>query len=303
MTDPVVLDWSRVCALSGAGCVAWVSAVLVPAAARLLRVPVIGSRDEPEPGLERLVVIGGGTLIDRAKLWRRERSPATWLCAVPSIWGSGADASPVAVRTEGGRRVPIMAPDLVPDARSVWVELAARVPHDVGRWGYGDVWSHAVEAFMSPLATRMIRDEIASFVLERLLPQAFEPDSTWFDLAAEACALQARSGVGLVHGIAHELEEAGSDFGHARLCSTYLWPVLRFNARINSSAGDLASSHGLNLSTIEECCRALFDESDYRSRLPLLTARWMEVLRNPLTRINSSIVRPASLAFFREFMQ
>ncbi|HEX6880778.1 MAG TPA: hypothetical protein VF135_10470, partial [Terriglobales bacterium] len=45
--------------------------------------------DLPE-GAETLIVAGGGTLIDRAKVFRKNTHPALKLVAIPSIWGSGA---------------------------------------------------------------------------------------------------------------------------------------------------------------------------------------------------------------------
>ena len=48
--------------------------------------------------LDTLIVIGGGNLMDEAKIWRAHHAPGTQLIAIPSLWGSGAEVSPVADR-------------------------------------------------------------------------------------------------------------------------------------------------------------------------------------------------------------
>src|SRR5262249_13087095 len=115
-------------------------------------------------GTRTLIAVGGGTLLDAAKLRRAERHPAVGLVAVPSIWGSGAEASPVAVAREGGRKVVRMGPEYLPDARVVWPELAATLPERLARRACGDAWAHAVEGFLSPLASEELRREIAGLV-------------------------------------------------------------------------------------------------------------------------------------------
>ena len=47
--------------------------------------------------LDTLIVIGGGTLMDEAKIWRAHNAPGIRLIVIPSLWGSGAEVSPVAV--------------------------------------------------------------------------------------------------------------------------------------------------------------------------------------------------------------
>ena len=63
---------------------------------------------------EVYIVAGGGTLIDRAKVFRRNNWPALNLVAIPTIWGSGAEVSPVAVLT-GAKKDIHFTDDLIPD--------------------------------------------------------------------------------------------------------------------------------------------------------------------------------------------
>lgn len=300
MREQAVLSWEVVQALPADGTTVWTTTSLAARVATALPFPQVLGVQEPPVGSARIIALGGGSLIDRAKLWRKECSPATWLLAVPSLWGSGAEASTVAVRFEAGRKVPHMDDDLLPDARSVWPALADSIPADFARWGMGDAWSHALEAFFSPLATEALRAELAAFMRDQLLPQPLLGSPRWFDLSAEACCLQALAGVGLVHGMAHEIEPHLPAFGHARLCSVLLWPVMRFNASRSSKIHDLAAAYGLPLAAIFERIHDLYAADDFAAVLPIVEAYWMNVLRNPLSRINCVVCRPADLAWFAQ---
>ncbi len=155
--------------------------------------------------LERLIVIGGGSLIDEAKLWKYNEAPNVELIAIPSIWGSGAEVSPVAVRNSGINKEIFVDPALVPDYACFWPELAETVPEELAKYACGDAWSHAIEGFLSPLADKMLQEDLSS-VIRQMLELPLSNDPRWFEPSARACAGQARSSVGLVHGIAHTLE-------------------------------------------------------------------------------------------------
>jgi alcohol dehydrogenase class IV len=254
---------------------------------------------EPTPSLsadaEWLVVVGGGTLIDEAKALRENR-PGLKLVAIPSIWGSGAEASPVIVLTRAGRKEIRINPSARPDAVVYWPELSKSVPAERQRAACGDCWTHALEGFLSPLASPDLRDALTQ-VIRRLvmLPLSFDPQ--WFELSALACAGQSRSGVGLVHGIAHTLEgplraqPPERDWHHARLCSTFLEPVMRLNQTSSNKWNQLLTEHQLPENEIWKTLRALFEPDSFRAALPVLRQQWREVLRNPCSRTNSVLVR------------
>jgi len=256
-----------------------------------------------------LIVVGGGTLIDAAKVFRHDRSPGLILVAIPSIWGSGAESSPVAVSQQGNRKVIRMGPEYLPDMRVRWPELGLSVPTRLSGYACGDAWSHALEGFLSPLATDELRREIAP-VLSTMLELPIGADPRWFEASANACRLQAQSSVGLVHGIAHTLEgplrAAQPDFGwgHSALCSTFLWPVLSLTLTSSPRAGERLALAGIDTGRVIEVARSLFDEEAYDRALPLLAASWKDVLRDPCTRTNGALVRPSQLGHFqrREFV-
>jgi len=198
-----------------------------------------------------------------------------------------------------------MGEGFLPNARVVWPELAVTVPPTLARYACGDSWSHALEGFLCPLAHDALRREIATLMAEMLaLPLA--PDPRWFELSALACAAQARAGVGLIHGIAHTLEPAlraeqpSAGWSHARLCATYLWPVLRFITTASPKAAALASEYDVALDQIGATIQELFDQNDYDLALPALCVNWMRVLRDPCTRTSCVLVRKEHLDYFIE---
>ena len=256
------------------------------------------------PGdLDTLIVIGGGTLIDEAKAWRASDAPTLRLIAIPSLWGSGAEVSPVAVLNRDGKKKIQVGEELIPDVRCLWPELVESIPEKTARYACGDAWSHALEGFLSPLADSGLQQELTE-VMREMLALPIGRDARWFEPSARACAGQARSGVGLVHGIAHSLEgylrvdypEAG--WGHAKLCSVWLLPVMEFNRRQSPKWERLMQAHALDGSAILQVLRELHDPAAYSQALPLLDQHWMEVLRDPCSRVNSALVRPSSKGFF-----
>jgi alcohol dehydrogenase class IV len=302
MSKQSTLGWESVQDLDSEETYVWTLASLQAAVSAALPRLTVGC-DEPPVGVRRLVVVGGGQLMDKAKFWRRDCSPGTWLCAVPSLWGSGAEASPVAVRTVGDKKDAQLDDSLLPDARAVLPPLTSTIPADAARWGMGDTWSHAIEGFLSPLASEQVRADGAKLINEELLPAGLTPDPAWFELSAKACVVQANAGVGLVHAIAHVLEPKLQGYGHARLCSLYLWPVFMFNSERGPKVGKLLEEYGIDAVRLGATIRQLFDEDDYRELLPVLNAHWTEIIRHPLSRINCTLVRSDAIAWFNEVVQ
>ncbi|MEJ8568232.1 iron-containing alcohol dehydrogenase [Elongatibacter sediminis] len=259
--------------------------------------------DELAAGLETLIVVGGGKLMDEAKYWRFTKSPDTRLIAIPSIWGSGAESSPVAVLNRNGEKRIHIDDRLVPNERCVWPELAESIPVPRARDACGDTWSHALEGFLSPLASAQLRSQLAVIIRE-LTGLPLTNDPAWFEPSAQACAAQAQSSVGLVHGIAHTLEgplrkaqpEAG--WGHARLCANFIWPVMEFNRNRNDKWTDLADRHELDEAAVFERLRDLHDPSVYDQTLKTLDAMWPDILRDVCTRTNSALVRESTRSWF-----
>lgn len=257
------------------------------------------SPNQPLPaGARNLIVAGGGTMLDEAKRFVHDEAPLLLLIAIPTIWGSGAENSPVVVLNHGEGKEIRMGDDYLPHARAVWEELAFTIPLNLARAACGDAWAHALEGFLSPLATEALRGEIAD-VMRGMLAAGVGNDARWFELSARAAAAQARSSVGLVHGVAHTLEPR-LGFGHARLCATYLRPVFAFDRRVDK-VESLLRQYGLDAEAIAAAAAALFDGADYRETLPALAREWPQVLRDRNTRTNATLVRASDLPFFLSF--
>jgi alcohol dehydrogenase class IV len=266
---------------------------------------VIVYPEYPDTQLEQLLVIGGGVLIDQAKVWRIEKSPETSLSVVPSIWGSGAENSPIAVLNEGGKKIIHMGKEYLPDERAIWSTLTQGLDVGLLKDACGDVWAHALEGFTSPLATPETREEAAELI-KKLADLKLEQHDEWFEMSAQACRVQSRASVGLVHGIAHVLEpilesSPNKGLGHAKLCTTYLSPTLRFNHDHSEKYRLLFKDFDLQFADILACTEALFSQSTYDILKTELEANWLTIIRDPSSRTNSALVRKSSISYFMEY--
>lgn len=255
--------------------------------------------------IKHLVAVGGGTLLDEAKRFVHDEAPDVALVAIPSVWGSGAEASPVVVLNRDGKQIRT-GDEYLPAARAVWPELAESLSERRAIDACGDAWAHAMEGFLSPLATNELRRELAE-VIRTMIDLPLTNDPRWFEPSARAAALQARSSVGLVHGIAHTIElplarALGDDWGHARLCALYLAPVLRLDRAVGTKLHALFLEFDLDESKIKSAALRLFDDRLYQATLPVLEAEWRNVLRDRCTRTNSVLVRADHLAHFLTFL-
>lgn len=262
--------------------------------------PLVSCFADIDTAAGTLIVAGGGSLMDEAKYFRARQRPALRLILIPSIWGSGAEASPiVALNRVGGKEI-AMGDEFLPDAVIYWPDFLTTISPARARHACGDAWAHALEAFVSPLACDSLRGELASLIGEMLrLPLG--ADARWFRAGARASALQARASVGLVHGIAHVLEHPlrvrypEEDWGHARLCSVFLLPVMNLNCAASPKWSDLARQHSLDRDAVWGILQQLFDPAAVAAALPFLQENWMKILREPCTRTNGVLIRPRHL--------
>lgn len=245
-------------------------------------------------------------MIDRAKWSRRQHAGPIRLVAVPTIWGSGSEASRIVVLNEPGRKRILVGDEWLPDAICWSPEFLSTVPADLATWACGDAWSHAIEGFLSPVASDAVRAGLAE-VMRDMLSLPLRSDVRWYEVSARACAGQSRSSVGLVHGIAHVLEphlgvpSIGRTWGHARLCSAFLGPVLRFNLGRSDKAAGLLASYGIDSEALLSVASAVGEPVG--SLVGPLEDLWTDVLRDPCTRTNVALVRPGSFEELRKELQ
>ena len=305
MTKPVEMYLDDLRGLPANSTEFWIQPSVRQEVERALQVPA-GEPTKISDDTRTVVAIGGGKLLDAAKAWRADHSPETSLIAVPSIWGSGAEVSPVVVADVEERKAIRMDDRFLPDRVVYWPELAKSIPDGLARTACGDSWAHALEGFLSPLADDALRQEIAE-LMSRMLNTSLGNSPDWFKLSADACAAQARSSVGLVHGIAHTLEGLlraefpDHDWGHAKLCSTFLSPVLDFNGQADGKSNRILVEHGVNVDGIRRVTKELHDADVYQAALPLLVDNWRMILRDQCSRTNVRLVRPSDIEFFERW--
>ncbi len=255
--------------------------------------------------LTDLIVVGGGYFIDRAKIWCAEEMPSVRLVAIPSLWGSGAEVSPICVlMDENGHKKIHIDEKYIPEAVVIVEELAKSLDQKMMKAGSGDCWSHVMEAFLSPLANDLLRNEAAGLIRE-MLDVGFGRNPAWFRFSGRACALQAQCSVGLVHGIAHILEGRLKNnkiegLGHAALCSLFMLPVMKFNALHSDKFNGLCAEFKLDQEKLFSVFLSLFDDEKFDSILPILEDNWRNIMLDPCSRTNSVLVRPKSLEFFKQ---
>jgi len=287
--------------------VIWTIPQLVDKVKKVLQYPIViyPSKFPDKSNLDSLIVIGGGILIDEAKIWKNENKVNIKLIAIPSIWGSGAENSKIAVKNEDGGKIIFIGEEYLPDVRVQWTELAEGLDDELVKNACGDVWAHALESFLSPLASDSIRQEAAG-ILRILIDKDFCVDSEWFELSAYSSAVQAQSSVGLIHGISHVIEgklmvdDESVKFGHAALCRYLLLPVISFNINHTDKVTTLFNKYTIDSEKVINKITELYDDGAYTALQPFIEKQWREILREPMTRTNCTLVRNNHVNYFIE---
>ncbi len=220
--------------------------------------------DELQPDL--IVAIGGGSVIDAAKVMRLfHESPRLQLneltlpfldarkrvahypqiehhaklVAIPTTAGTGSEVSPAAVLTVGERKVTLVDYSLVPDVAIIDPRLTLAMPPAMTADTGIDALTHALEAgvsiFASPHTDAFCMQAINLIV--DALPRAYRDGG---DLAARTDMANAANIAGLAFsnafvGVCHALAHAtGAHFGiaHGRANGIFLPHVLRYNASL-----------------------------------------------------------------------
>ena len=196
---------------------------------------------------DSILCVGGGSAIDSAKAIRevaiqtnpnRVRLP---LSAIPTTSGTGSEVTSFSVISdpEHHTKYPLVADSLLPDEAILDVELVKSVPATVTANTGMDVFTHALESYVSlrynefsaALAEKAI-EICGSYLLRSFLDnndtharQKMHVASTLAGLAFNA------SGLGLNHGMAHQL---GAQFHipHGAANAMLLPHIIEFNSEI-----------------------------------------------------------------------
>ena len=193
---------------------------------------------------DAVIAFGGGSAIDAAKaivfFAARERDMRDCqFIAIPTTSGTGSEVSRFAVITdrEKGVKYPLVEDSLLPDIAVLDAELTVSVPPTVTADTGIDVFTHAVEAFVSTEASDFsdAAAEKAIKLVRRHLVHAYQnPEDRvarqgMHNASCLAGIAFSNSGLGLNHGMAHALG-ARFHIPHGRANGILLPYVMSFNA-------------------------------------------------------------------------
>ena len=227
-----------------------------------------GARIAGDFGAQFVIGLGGGSPMDAAKgialgaahdgtlrgllAGDQPSSPALPIIAVPTTSGTGSEVTPYAVFTDpqAGNKIGYGHPSIFPAAAIVDPDLPAGMPEDVALNTGLDVLAHAVEAYLSTLASPLsdtLALEAAAAVLAHIAPAIRKvPDS--IDRMAYAATL---AGVAITHGstiLPHIMGYPLTMFHgvpHGRASAVLLAPVLDFLRRAGRGPGRTQAIDGL----------------------------------------------------------
>ena len=193
---------------------------------------------------DAVVAFGGGSAIDAAKAilyfaLRQQPGHDAIFVAIPTTSGTGSEVSRFAVITDREKAVkyPLVDDSLLPDAAVLDPILTASVPPKITADTGIDVFTHAVEAFVSTgrndfsdaMAEKAIK-LVHRYLLEAYKePNNLEARQRMHNASCLAGIAFSNAGLGLNHGMAHAL---GAHFHipHGRANGIMLPYVMSFNA-------------------------------------------------------------------------
>lgn len=206
-----------------------------------------GVADIKASGCDAIISVGGGSVLDTAKLigliygnCSDGKRPIT--IAIPTTSGTGSEMTSFSVITDTENEVkyPLEAEGMLPDYAILDARFTQSVPPSVTADTGFDVLTHALEAYVSPLATDFsdaFAEKAVSLVCHNL-PLAV---ADGMNLAARTAMLNAscmagiafnHAKLGLCHSMAHAL---GAHFhvSHGRSNAVFLPSVIAFNAGLD----------------------------------------------------------------------
>lgn len=191
-----------------------------------------------------VIAFGGGSAIDAAKAMvffaakQRDLRDVPFI-AIPTTSGIGSEVSRFAVITDPVKetKYPLVNDSLLPDAAVLDAALTTSVPPSVTADTGLDVFTHAVEAFVSTEATDFsdaAAEKAIKLVKHHLLNAYKDPENLvsrqgMHNASCLAGIAFSNSGLGLNHGMAHAMG-ARFHISHGRANGILLPYVMSFNA-------------------------------------------------------------------------
>ncbi|AFK22325.1 iron-containing alcohol dehydrogenase [Pyrococcus sp. ST04] len=272
---------------------------------------------------DTFIAIGGGSVIDVAKAVKvfydvpdldfdnvavfsrfQKVNPLPKLkskfIAIPSTSGAGSEVSAASVIKKGGTKYTIVSPDLCPDYAILDPRLPENMPKEVARNSGLDVLVHAIEAYVSKVATPFSDAYAlrAAKIIFEYLEKSVEGDSEAREMvhyAATMAGIAFLNGrLGLVHAMSHKAAWIGP---HGLINAILLPYVMEFNVKKAPERYD-SLARELGLKDVEELylkivdlnerlgvprLSDLVDEDEFMERLPEMARKAYE---DPLVAFN-----------------
>lgn len=204
-----------------------------------------------------LFALGGGSAIDAAKamnylLWQGGRYDKCFFAAVPTTSGTGSEVTSFAVISDPSTtsKYPLISEELLPDAAILDAKLTVSVPPSITADTGIDVFTHAVEAFVSTGNddfTDACAEKAAKLVRSNLLrayknPKDMVARQKMHHASCLAGMAFSNAGLGLNHGMAHAL---GAHFHipHGKANALLLPYVMSYNCGCQDGLRDTAKRY------------------------------------------------------------
>lgn len=182
-------------------------------------------------GYQRIIAIGGGTVLDISKLLLFEEgldckqvyeqrltlTKKRRLVAIPTTCGTGSEVTPISVVhfKESDTKIGMAAPSLAADESVIIEDMFKTLPYEVFAASSIDALVHAVEAYVSPRAdafTKIFSEEAVRKILKgykRIIEQGKDSFAEYigdFGVASNFAGIAfGNAGVASVHALSHTL--------------------------------------------------------------------------------------------------
>lgn len=188
--------------------------------------------------IDYVIAIGGGSIIDFAKLFREQLSTLTGhscpLYVIPSLIGSGAESSMTAIINSPDEKIIKVKEDFIPDGIIYDYGILKSLSSLQMILGHLDAITHCVESLTS-FNSNLFSQFLAPFSLEEFLQYHYSNQIDFDNLSKKDFAqlsllsfnggvCQNNAGAGLTHALAHSLESLSSK--EHSLCISFFLPVV-----------------------------------------------------------------------------
>ncbi|WP_430597594.1 bifunctional acetaldehyde-CoA/alcohol dehydrogenase [Enterococcus sp. AZ177] len=175
----------------------------------------------------------------RKRIYKIEKAVKTQFVCIPTTSGTGSEVTPFAVITDSDTHVkyPLADYALTPDVAIIDPQFVMSVPASVTADTGMDVLTHAIESYVSVMAsdyTRGLSLQAIKLVFDHLENSVKRPDAESREKMHNASTMAgmafANAFLGICHSVAHKI---GGEYGipHGRTNAILLPHIIRYNAK------------------------------------------------------------------------